>query len=62
MMIHGKTDLKPFRKLSYWESDCNWKISQNEINVHGRHRIALVELTFPWDSDYQEFITFQDQD
>jgi hypothetical protein len=32
-MIHGKTDLKPFRKLSYCESDCNWEISQNEINV-----------------------------
>jgi hypothetical protein len=34
-MIHGKTDLKPFRKLSYCESDCNWEISQNEINMAG---------------------------
>jgi hypothetical protein len=33
VMIYGKTDLKPFRKLSYCESDCNWEISQNEINV-----------------------------
>jgi hypothetical protein len=34
-MIHGKTDLKPFKKLSYCEFDCNWESDQNEMNVAG---------------------------
>jgi predicted DNA-binding WGR domain protein len=33
VMIHGKTDLKPFRKLSYCECDCNWDDTQNQMNV-----------------------------
>ena len=32
-MIHGKTDRKPFKKLSYCEFDCNWESDQNEMNV-----------------------------
>jgi hypothetical protein len=33
VMIHGKTDLKPFRKLSHCESDCNLESNQNEMNM-----------------------------
>jgi hypothetical protein len=39
VMNHGKTDLKPWRKWSYCEFDCNLMISQNEMNVPCRpHR------------------------
>jgi hypothetical protein len=32
-MIYGKTDLKPFRKLSYCEFDCNWDNNPSLTNV-----------------------------
>jgi hypothetical protein len=25
VMIYGRTDLKPFKKSSYYEFDCNWE-------------------------------------
>jgi hypothetical protein len=44
VMIHGKTDLKPFRKLLYCESYCNWVSNQNEINVRSAPRPPLDAL------------------
>jgi hypothetical protein len=40
-MIHGKTDRKPFKKLSYCEFDCNWESDQNEMNVPNKRASTL---------------------
>jgi hypothetical protein len=41
-MIHGKTDLKPFRKLSYREFDCNWESNQNKMNLTSHPPLGLL--------------------
>jgi len=45
-MIHGKTDKKPFRKLSYCEFDCNWYDFAFLTNVQGTWQVsALIPMT-----------------